>query len=274
MSGPVTYSVTPFASTVLVGDQGQGAAVSGASPTLANARQFGGDSLDDGTPAGRARADAYIQKQIDSGAFKKADIDRGDAIAVGAVDSKGATSKEPVPGNDIPANFDMDIMITDRTRLRDFVNTFVAIPNCKRSGIPAQCGLTQQEIVGNLSKLCKNVWEPIKDQYPNAIITNNLRVGDNIGAGPHGTGQAMDIQFNNSSGTSIPPSEYFAIAQWIRDNISFNQLLLEYSTSRGFLVAWIHIAVQVDKGRNANKASQLMTFMNHKTRCVGLTNLA
>jgi hypothetical protein len=276
MSGPVTYSNLPFASTVIVGDQSGGPAINGAGITLAtiNARLYGGDSLDDGTPAGRARAEAYNREQVKAGVFKQADIDKGDKAEAKEADGKAASSKAQEDGNAVADDFDMNVMLTDRTSLKQFINTLVAIPGCKRNAVPAQCGLKPADIVKNLSKLCKNVWEPIKDRYPNAIITNTLRVGDSIGAGPHGTGQGMDIQFNGTSGTSISPSEYYAIAQWARDNLAYNQLLLEYSTSKGYMVAWLHMSVESDKGKNANGASRVMTFMNNASRGVGLMNLA
>jgi hypothetical protein len=276
MSGPVTYSNLPFASSVIVGDQSGGPAINGAGITLATitARMYGGDSIDDGTPAGRARAEAYNQAQVKAGVFKQADLDKGTGAVAKETDPKGCADKPQAPGNSIPGNFDMNVMLSDRTSLNQFINTLVAIPGCKRNAVPAQCGLQPADIVKNLSTLCKNVWDPLKAQYPNAVITNSLRVGDNIGAGPHGTGQAMDIQFNGTSGTSIPPSEYFAIAQWARDNLAYNQLLLEYSTAKGYLVAWLHMSVQADNGKNANAASCVMTFMNNASRGVGLMNLA
>ena len=278
MSGPVTYSVTPFASTVTVGDQSAGGenASAGINVATVTVRMFGGDSIDDGTAAGRARAEKYMKQQVDAGVFKQADIDKGAAIIPREVDP---TPPPPAEGGSVDCTaihqgFNMNTKLSPTTTLGDFINKLVAIPNCKRKSVPAQMGLSPDQIVCNLAHLCVEVWEPIKARYPNAIITNTLRVGSNVGAGPHGTGQGMDIQFNVTNGGSIPPKDYFAIAQWIKSNISFNQMLLEYSTVKGYLVAWIHISIYAGTGKQTNDASRVLTFMNNKTHSVGLSNLA
>lgn len=278
MSGPVTYSVTPFASTVIVGDQSAGAENSSAGLNVATvtAKMFGGDSIDDGTPAGRARADEYMKKQVDAGVFKQADIDKGAAITAKEVDSRPPPTLNgtQVDCTAIHQGFNMGTKLSANTTLGDFINKLVAIPNCKRNSVPAQMGLQPDQIVCNLANLCVNVWEPVKARYPNAIITNSLRVGSNIGGGAHGTGQGMDIQFNVSGGGSISPGEYFAIAQWIKDNIPYDQILLEYSTLKGYLVAWIHVSIYAGTGKQVNAASRVLTFMNNRTHSVGLSNLA
>lgn len=278
MSGPVTYSVTPFASTVIVGDQTAGGGNNGAGLSIATvtAKMFGGDSLDDGTPRGRSIADAYMAKQVKAGVFKQADLDRGDKIVAKEVDNRAApaVTGTSVDCTAIHQGFNLSTKLSANITLGDFINRLVAIPNCKRNSVPAQMGLKADDIVCNLAHLCVNVWEPIKARYPNAIITNTLRVGSNIGAGPHGTGQGMDIQFNVSGGGSINPAEYFAIAQWIKDNIPYNQLLLEYSTVKGYLVAWLHVSIYAGTGKQVTGASRVMTFMNNRTHSVGLSNLA
>lgn len=278
MSGPVTYSLTPFASSVIVGDQTAGGGNSSAGLNIATvtARMFGGDSLDDGTPQGRSIANAYMAKQVKAGVFKQADLDRGDATVPKEVDSRPApvVTGTSVDCGAFSQGFNMGTKLSENTTLGDFINKLVAIPNCKRNSVPEQMGLKPAQIVCNLAHLCVNVWEPIKAKYPNAIITNSLRVGSNVGAGPHGTGQGMDIQFNVTGGGSINPAEYFAIAQWIKDNIAYNQLLLEYSTVKGYLVAWLHISIYAGTGKQVVGTSRVMTFMNNRTHSVGLSNLA
>ena len=66
-------------------------------------------------------------------------------------------------------------------------------------------------------------------------------------------GQAADLQFNGAS-----KSQYFEIAQWIRDTLPFDQLLLEYKTT-GTRNPWIHVSYTRDGCRQT-----FGTFMNHK----------
>lgn len=121
-------------------------------------------------------------------------------------------------------------------------------------------GLTIAAIACNLKNLVSNCVEPIKARFPSAIITNSFRPK---GSGQHTKGQACDIQFKG-----VPPEQYYEIAQWIRDNVPFDQLLLEYKTT-GTKLPWIHISFNSQHNR-----SQVMTFMNHQKHSNGLTQLA
>lgn len=280
MGGPVTFSVWPYASTVTVGDTTGSVSGGGSAPIISPSAlafaQFSNDDIDDGTPAGKARVQEYIRQQVENGTFRQADIDRGNNTIAKEVDGRPPPNINgtEVDCTAIHQSFNLGTLITPNTTLGQFINTYVAIPNCKQSAVPEQCGLKPDQIVCNLAHLCLNVWEPIKAKYPNAIITNSLRIGSNVGAGPHGTGQALDMQFNQTAGGSINPAEYFEIAKWIRDNIAYDQLLLEYHTTKGYLTAWIHCSIYAGTGKKVNDASKVMTFMNHSARGQGLHNLA
>lgn len=287
MSGPVTYSELPFASTVTVGDSNSAPGTlgsiiprTGATPIVSaaavNAAQVGMDDVDDGTPGGAARAKAYREAQVAAGVYKQSDLDKGDAIVAREIDSR------PPPGiagtqvdcTAIHESFNLNTLITPNVRLKEFIYDLPQIPNHKYRAVCPQMGLKADDIVCNLGNLCYNIWEPLKTRYPNAIITNNLRTGASIGAGPHGTGQGMDIQFNRSGGGSISPSDYFAIAQWMKDNISYDQLILEYATTGGALKAWIHCSVYFGTGLRVSPVNRVLTMMNHSLKSVGLANLA
>jgi len=293
-SGPVTIGEWTYASTVTAGDsipeelaaQGQAPLVYGVlgsgaqlpliTPQVVQTKQFGNDDLDDGTPEGAQRAESYKKQQVSDGVFKQADLDRGDSTVPKQVDSKPAASTPIVPADcaGIHTGFNLSSRLTNNITLGNFIHDYPAIPTYKLSDVPAQMGLKPDEIVCNLATLCKNVWEPIKSQYPNISMTNSLRTGSNIGAGPHGTGQAMDLQFTKTAGGSISPNDYFPIAQWIRDNVAYDQLLLEYSTEHGYLVCWIHCSIYNGTGKQAAAGNRILTMMNHRVKSVGLANLA
>lgn len=275
MSGPVTHSVIPFASTVTVGDANNASGTEGEAAVISSStalvKQFGSDDLDDGTPEGQARAQEYIKKQVESGVFRQEDIDRGNAADPIQTDSTPMINRS-LPPADCAAfqqGFNMDTLIGNGITLKNFVFDFPQIPHHKYRTIPAQAGLSAADIVCNLSQLCKNAWEPIKARYPNIIMTNGLRTGSAIGQGQHGTGQAMDVQF-----TGITNSQYFAIAQWIKSNIAFDQLLLEYSTARGPLTAWIHVSIYAGNGIQVKPVNKVLTLVNHQMKNVGLVSYA
>jgi hypothetical protein len=274
MAGPVTYSRTPFASTVTVADNGGGPGIEGTPPTIApieaEVRQFENDDLDDGTPEGTARATTYVKQQIDVGVFDAPSISAGDNREIGQLDDKKENDSTLgfIDCSGIHQNFDLSTLISPGITLGNFIRDYPRIPGCKQKSVPAQLGLTSDQIVCNLSYLVNRIWIPLKQRFPDLILTNGLRVGGGIGAGPHGTGQAMDIQFQGLS-----PKTYFERAQWVKNNLPYDQLILEYHTGRGSLVSWLHIGIYKDTGKKVAEVNKVLTMMNHRVRSVGLANL-
>jgi hypothetical protein len=137
------------------------------------------------------------------------------------------------------------------------------------SSIAAQNGIAVQEVCNNLKALITYCWVPIKEQFPDAFITCSFRKGG-VGSptSQHPKGMAMDIQYGKigswTGSTKDPypgPDSYFTRAQWIRDNVPYDQFLLEYKTT-GTKLPWHHISYTT-----ANRG-QVSTFMNNKN-CKG-----
>jgi hypothetical protein len=135
--------------------------------------------------------------------------------------------------------------------------------------IAPQNGMTVQEVCDNLRALVTNVWVPLKNQYPDAFMTCSFRKGSSNPTSQHPKGMACDIQYKG-----ISKSEYYVRAQWVRDNIKFDQFLLEYKTT-GTGLPWHHLSYNKAVGGNRG---QVFTFMNDKNckgpGVVGLFDLA
>ena len=123
-------------------------------------------------------------------------------------------------------------------------------------------GLSVEEICCNLKLLAVNCIEPIRAKYSGAFVTNTWRPPGSNPKSQHPKGQAADIQFRG-----VAKSEYYNIALWIRDNVSYDQLLLEYKTT-GSGLPWIHVSFAKDQQRK-----QVLTLLNDKTYGQGLTQL-
>jgi hypothetical protein len=95
--------------------------------------------------------------------------------------------------------------------------------------------VTAAQAVNNLANLALNVWEPVKRQYPRAIMTNSFRQGS--GSSQHSSGQACDIQIRG-----LNSSAYFDVAVWMSKNIPYDQLLLEYLPGK---TVWIHVSYAI-----------------------------
>lgn len=119
----------------------------------------------------------------------------------------------------------------------------------KKHTFKSMQGLSEAQIYCNMKHLVENCYDRIKDKYPSAMNSSCFR--SNSGT-QHGRGQAIDITFG-----SIPKSKYYEIAVWIKNNIPFDQLLLEY---RGASSCWIHISIK----RSGNRRD-VRTLVNDKT---------
>jgi hypothetical protein len=125
-------------------------------------------------------------------------------------------------------------------------------------------GLTVQQACDSLRLLVINVIDPIKKQFPDMFLTNTLRnKGNGAPKSQHPKAQACDIQYSKAS-----KADYFTRAQWIRDNIAFDQFLLEYKTT-GTKKPWHHLSFVGESNR-----AQVCTFMNDRNaKGPGVTGL-
>lgn len=122
------------------------------------------------------------------------------------------------------------------------------------------CGLTKSQILDNLRGLCFNVLDPIKDKYPQMMMTSCLRFDVPAGGAAksqHLIGCAVDMQFGSDL------SQLYDVALWIRDNVAYDQLLLEYYTGKGKVTGWIHCSFNPNGNRPAGGA-KVGTFMDHQ----------
>jgi len=286
MGGNASWSIWPFSSAVVIGDNAVAGKNTGSPPLIpkVTAEQLANDDLDDQTPEGRARAERYVQQQIQLGIFNAISIATGKKSIASIFDNRPPAKEVGTETVVCPTNVALTTPLTSKNTLGDFINKLVAIPKYKLTGVPAQMGLTPDQIICNLANLCYYVWEPLKVKYPNAVINCSLRTGKLIGKGPHGYGQAIDVQFNTPAGVSIPAKDYYDIAVWIKDNIPVDQLLLEYHTGHGYLVAWLHLgyfagdirtapgAVVPPFGLKVKTINRVLTMMNGNVANVGLAN--
>lgn len=196
--------------------------------------------------------DAYIQKQVDNGNYKQEDLDKAADEPLGPVDETppppDAKKPEACPdGFELAETYSPALQLSPSYTLGAVSSGAVVT----HSAVVAQRGLKKGEIVCNLRSLCLTSLEPIKAQYPNMFVTSGFRTGS--GTSQHEVGQAADLQFQGLS-----KKDYFAVAQWIRDNVSFDQLILEYKTT-GTGMPWIHVSCNQKGNRK-----QVLTMMNHK----------
>jgi hypothetical protein len=116
-----------------------------------------------------------------------------------------------------------------------------SVPNVEKGGgahgslINAQLGLLEDDIAYRLALLAVNILQPLKDKYPNIIVTSGFRQ-NNTGIGQHELGEACDIQIHNQT-----PELLYEVADYISKFLNFDILILNWTTV-GTGEPWIHVS--------------------------------
>jgi zinc D-Ala-D-Ala carboxypeptidase len=95
--------------------------------------------------------------------------------------------------------------------------------------------------LNNLLQLCANVLQPVRDHYQKGVKVNsgyrspdvNAKVGGSR-TSDHTRGMAADIE--------IPGVPNADLASYIRDNLQFTQLILEFYTPGVPDSGWVHVS--------------------------------
>lgn len=148
----------------------------------------------------------------------------------------------------ITSPIDYDFQLSTNFKLRH-----LSINALFPHSIKAQNGLSQAQIVCNLKALAENILEPFKAAHGSFRINSGFRTHQN-GKSQHEKGQAVDIQFPGKS-----YDQMFAIAQWCKDHLNYDQLLWEHGNA-----PWIHISFNQAGNRPKNASNSVMTmYQNH-----------
>jgi zinc D-Ala-D-Ala carboxypeptidase len=121
--------------------------------------------------------------------------------------------------------------------------------------------------IGNLKLLCERVLQPIRDHYGKGVKVNsgfrhpevNAKVGGSK-TSDHCLGQAADIE--------IPGVANAELAEWIKDNLEFRQLILEFYTPGIPDSGWVHVSYVLEDNKK-----QVMTATKKDGKTVYLPGL-
>jgi putative chitinase len=204
--------------------------------------------------------EATMEQAVAAGQITRDELEHGAEIAKTPMEEETITPEDkPVIA---PSCSIFEKKIEDNQQISKFFTIGMLSSNAAVShyGIVDNNGLKAAEIACNLKSLAENALDKIKTQYPTMFVTSGFRTGS--GSSQHTIGQAADMQFSGKS-----KGEYFEIAKWIRDNVPFDKLLLEYKTT-GTGLPWIHISF-----KQAGNSKGVFTYMNHKNVGAGLKKL-
>jgi hypothetical protein len=118
-----------------------------------------------------------------------------------------------------------------------------------RHGIPNEPNADQ---IDNLKQLCINILQPIRSEFDKPVIISSafrtaelcLRLGSSINSQHTATNGAAAADFEIFS---IPNQE---LALWIKNNLEYDQLILEFHNEKEPNSGWIHCSFSVKHNRN------------------------
>lgn len=116
-------------------------------------------------------------------------------------------------------------------------------------------------IITNLEYIAQNVLDPLTTQYGRVIIDSGYRCHElnylvnGATNSQHLLGQAMDIHIKN-----VPN---MVLAQWIRDNLEYDQLILEQGNNLSYnpYDGWVHVSFNI-----LNNRKQVLTMNKYGTK--------
>lgn len=115
------------------------------------------------------------------------------------------------------------------------------------------------EALARMKDLCLHVLEPLRAHFGRPVHVNSgfrsLRVNRAVGSGDtsqHRKGEAADIE--------IPGVSNVAVARWIRDNLDFDQLILEGYRSGIPNSGWVHVSWRVSNRRGRSGRNGVLTM--------------
>lgn len=118
-----------------------------------------------------------------------------------------------------------------------------------------------------LKLLCEKVLQPVRDHFGKGVKVNsgfrhpevNAKVGGSK-TSDHCRGQAADIEI-----PGVPNAE---LAEWIKDNLEFRQLILEFYTPGIPDSGWVHVSYVPEDNKK-----QVLTATKKDGKTVYLTGL-
>ena len=104
-------------------------------------------------------------------------------------------------------------------------------------------------VINNLKLLLQNVWQPVRDHFGPVVVNSAYRSLElnralkSKDSSQHILGQAIDGEALYTGNSEV--------AHWIRDNLEFDQLILEfYDPAKGPRSGWVHCSYVEGNNRN------------------------
>ena len=124
-----------------------------------------------------------------------------------------------------------------------------ASPTAKKLGLS---NTPTAEHIENMRYCCEKILEPVRNHFGKAVSINssyrspavNTAVGGSK-TSQHVNGQAIDFEINGISNKIV--------ADWIADNLEFDQVILEFYVEGDKNSGWVHASIKKEGGNRKQK---------------------
>lgn len=148
-----------------------------------------------------------------------------------------------------------------------YLSTNLRLGECVKSDTALRAGInnwpTDPAVVTNLTAVARNVWQRVRNHYGVPMTVSSGYRSPALNAfvkgkrnSQHCAGEALDFE--------VPGVANYDVACWIRDNCTFDQLILEFYTPGKPNSGWIHVSY-----KNGHNRKECLTF-DGKTFRTGL----
>ena len=125
------------------------------------------------------------------------------------------------------------------------LNELTKSQTAERKGIDNTPSTEHQE---NLKSLCEMILQPIRDQFGQVVSVSSgyrspelcVAIGSSTGS-QHAKGQAADFEIFGVSNKEL--------ADWINENLDYDQLILEYWNESDPNSGWVHCSFSLNGNR-------------------------
>ena len=126
------------------------------------------------------------------------------------------------------------------------LSELVKSQTAERKGIPNNPSPAH---IDNLKALCVNVLQPIRSHFEAPVLISSgyrsgelcIAIGSKI-TSQHATGNAADLE--------VPGIDNKILATWIKENLEYDQLILEFYRDGEPDSGWVHVSWNSEKNRS------------------------
>ncbi len=121
-------------------------------------------------------------------------------------------------------------------------------PTAKRLGLP---NTPTAEHIANMKYCCEKILEPVRAKFGPVQVNSSYRspaVNKAVGGSKtsqHVNGQAIDFE--------VPGVDNKKVADWVADNLEFDQVILEFYTAGDKNSGWVHASIKKEGGNRRQR---------------------